>query len=98
MTANGWIQFAIYSAILLVTAKPVGIYLRRVFEGERTLLSPVLRPIERLTYRACGVKWKVEMTWREYAFAILGFSAVTLLLTYALERLQAMLPWNPQHL
>jgi K+-transporting ATPase ATPase A chain len=98
MTANGWIQFAIYSAILLVSTKPVGIYLARVFEGERTLLSPVLRPIERLTYRACGVRSEAEMTWREYAFAVLGFSAVTLVLTYAFERLQSMLPWNPQHL
>jgi len=97
MTANGWIQFAIYSAILLVSTKPVGIYLARVFEGERTLLSPVLRPIERLTYRFCGVRSDAEMNWREYAFAMLGFSAVTLVLTYAFARLQSMLPWNPQH-
>ena len=98
MTANGWLQFAIFSVVLLLTVKPVGIYLARVLEGERTWLDPVLRPIERLIYKLCGVNAEAEMNWREYAFAMLGFSAVTLLLTYAIERLQAILPWNPQHL
>jgi K+-transporting ATPase ATPase A chain len=76
----------------------VGIYLARVLEGERTWLDPVLRPIERLIYKLSGVNATQEMNWREYAFAMLGFSAVTLAITYAIERLQHMLPWNPQGL
>jgi K+-transporting ATPase ATPase A chain len=76
----------------------VGIYMARVFEGERTWLDPILRPIERLIYKLSGVNAAEEMNWREYAFAMLGFSAVTLVVTYAIERLQVFLPWNPQHL
>ncbi len=98
MTANGWLQFAVYCIVLLLTVKPVGIYMARVFEGESTWLDPVLRPIERLFYRVSGVKADREMNWREYAFAMLGFSAVSLLVTYAIERLQAHLPFNPQGL
>jgi K+-transporting ATPase ATPase A chain len=98
MTANGWLQFAVYSIVLLLTVRPVGTYMARVFEGERTWLDPVLRPIERLLYRLCGVKADKEMNWREYAFAMLGFSAVSLLFTYSIERLQAHLPLNPQGL
>jgi K+-transporting ATPase ATPase A chain len=98
MTANGWLQFAFFSVILLATVRPVGIYLARVLEGERTWLDPVLRPIERLIYKLAGVKSDKEMNWREYAFAVLGFSAVSMLMTYAIERLQNFLPWNPQHL
>jgi K+-transporting ATPase ATPase A chain len=98
MSANGWLQFAIYSLILLATVRPVGIYMTRVVEGERTWLDPVLRPFERLIYRLCGVNADAEMNWREYTFAMLGFAAVTMLLTYAIERLQLYLPWNPQHL
>ncbi len=98
MTANGWLQFVIYSIVLILTVRPVGLYLARVFEGERTWLDPLLRPIERLIYKLCGVKADHEMNWREYAFAMLGFSAVSMFLTYAIERLQAFLPWNPQGL
>jgi K+-transporting ATPase ATPase A chain len=98
MTANGWLQFAIYSIVLILTVRPVGLYLARVLEGERTWLDPVFRPLERLTYKLCGVHADREMNWREYAFATLGFSAVSMVLTYAIERLQAILPWNPQHL
>jgi K+-transporting ATPase ATPase A chain len=99
MTANGWLQFVIYSIVLILTVRPVGLYLARVFEGERTWLDPILRPIERLIYKLCGVTADHEMNWREYAFAMLGFSAVSMVLTYAIERLQAVLPlWNPQGL
>ena len=98
MTINGWLQFAIFSLILLASVRPVGIYLARVLEGERTWLDPVLRPIERLIYRLSGVRANKEMNWREYAFAVLGFSAVSMLMTYAIERLQNFLPWNPQGL
>src|ERR1019366_7040660 len=98
MTANGWLQFALFCLILLASVRPVGIYLARVLEGDRTWLSRVLRPIERLIYKLCGVHSDKEMNWREYAFAVLGFSAVSMLLTYAIERLQNFLPRNPQHL
>jgi len=98
MTANGWLQFALFSLILLATVRPVGAYLARVLEGERTWLDPVLRPIERLVYKLSGVNTTEEMNWREYAFAMLAFSAVTLVMTYAIERLQLHLPWNPQGL
>ncbi len=100
MSVNGWLQFAIYSVILLATVRPVGIYLTRVLEGERTWLDPVFRPFERIIYRLCGVKADKEMNWREYTFAMLGFSAAGLVLTYALERLQGFVQgWaNPQHL
>jgi K+-transporting ATPase ATPase A chain len=98
MSANGWLKFAIYSLVLLAITPPVGAYLTRVFEGERTWLDPLLRPIERFIYKICGVNHEKEMNWREYAYSVLGFSAVTMLLTFALERLQQYLPWNPQHL
>ena len=98
MSANGWLQFVIFCLILLASVRPVGLYLARVLEGQRTWLDLVLRPIERLIYKLCGVKAKEEMNWREYAFAVLGFSAVSMLLTYAIERLQAFLPLNPQGL
>jgi len=98
MSANGWLQFAFYSIVLLMTVRPMGIYLARVLEGERTWLDPVLRPIERLIYKLCLVNAKSEMNWRQYAFAMLGFSAVSLIVTYAIERLQNLLPLNPQGL
>ena len=98
MSANGWLQFVIFCLILLASVRPVGLYLARVLEGQRTWLDPVLRPIERLIYKLCGVKADQEMNWREYAFAVLGFSAVSMILTYAIERLQAFLPLNPQGL
>ena len=98
MSANGWLQFAAFSLVLLLTVRPVGIYLARVLEGQSTWLDPLFRPIERLIYKLCGVEADHEMNWREYAYAMLGFSAVSLVVTYAIERLQAVLPWNPQHL
>jgi K+-transporting ATPase ATPase A chain len=98
MSANGWFQFAIFSAILLASVRPVGIYLARVLEGERTWLDPVLRPIERLLYKLCGIHADKEMNWREYAYSVLGISAVSLVVTYGFERLQLWLPWNPQGL
>jgi len=98
MSVNGWLQFALFTLILLASVRPMGIYMARVLEGERTWLDRVLRPIERLIYKLCGISADKEMNWREYAFAVLGFSAVSLLATYAIERLQNFLPWNPQGL
>ncbi|WP_058185414.1 potassium-transporting ATPase subunit KdpA [Terracidiphilus gabretensis] len=99
MSANGWLQFFVYSIVLLLTVKPVGLYLARVLEGKRTWLDPVLGPVERLIYKLSGVNAEHEMHWRQYAYAVLGFSAVSMVITYAIERLQAALPvWNPQKL
>lgn len=99
MTPNGWLQFAIFCIILTLTVRPVGAYMARVLEGGRTWLDPVLRPCEKFIYRLCGVHASAEMNWREYAFALLGFSAVSMLVTYFLERLQSVLHLlNPQRL
>ncbi len=96
MTANGWLQYFLFSALLLATVRPVGAYMARVLEGERTWLDVILKPIEKILYKLCGVEAEKEMGWREYALSILGFSAFSLLLTYAIERLQQFLPWNLQ--
>jgi K+-transporting ATPase ATPase A chain len=98
MSANGWLQFSLFSLILLASVRPVGTYMARVFEGERTWLDPLLRPIERLIYKLSGIDAKNEMNWRQYAFAMLGFAAVSLLVTYGIERMQHWLPFNPQGL
>jgi K+-transporting ATPase ATPase A chain len=98
MTANGWFQIAIFFALVLVCAKPLGIYMARVFERERTFADPLFRPIERLLYRLCGIDETHAMRWTEYSIVMLLFSLVTLLATYAIERLQHFLPLNPQHL
>jgi K+-transporting ATPase ATPase A chain len=80
MTGNGWLQFAVFSVVLLASVRPLGIYFARVLEGERTWLDHVLRPIEKLIYKLSGVDADQEMNWREYTFAMLGFSAVSLVL------------------
>jgi K+-transporting ATPase ATPase A chain len=98
MTANGWFQISLYLLVLLLITKPVGVFLTRVFEREKTLLDPLLRPTERLIYRLCGVDENKEMRWTEYGTTMLFFSAVSLILLYVLERLQYWLPWNPQKL
>jgi K+-transporting ATPase ATPase A chain len=99
MTSNGWLQIGVFFALVLLLAKPMGLYMARVYERKRTWLDPVLVPIERLLYRITGVDADVEMRWMEYGVAVLIFSLATLLLTYAVERLQHAIPlWNPQHL
>jgi K+-transporting ATPase ATPase A chain len=98
MSANGWLQFALFSLILLASVRPVGIYLARVLEGQSTWFDFILRPCEHIIYKLSGIHADKEMNWREYAFALLGFSAISALATYAIERLQALLPLNPQHL
>ncbi|MDP9049705.1 MAG: potassium-transporting ATPase subunit KdpA [Acidobacteriota bacterium] len=99
MTSNGWLQIAVFFGLVLLCAKPMGLYMARVYEGKKTWLDPVLGPLERLLYRRTGVNANVEMRWTEYGAAMLIFSLATLLLTYAVERLQhAIRLWNPQHL
>jgi K+-transporting ATPase ATPase A chain len=98
MTINGWIQIAIYCAIIIAITKPFGGYLARVFNGERTFLSPVLGPLERGFYRLSGVDPNEEQHWTIYAAAMLAFSIVGFVVLYAIQRLQGVLPYNPQHL
>ena len=98
MTANGWFQIFVFFALVLVCAKPMGVYMARVFERERTVADIVFRPLERLIYKLTGIDETHEMRWTEYSVAMLLFSLVTLLVTYAVERLQHILPLNPQHL
>jgi len=97
MTTNGFVQILLYVVALLLVTKPMGAYMARVFEGERTLLTPVLGPVERLFYTLFGVDEKQDMKWTTYTFAMLMFSIVGMLFTYALLRLQGWLPFNPQH-
>lgn len=98
MTANGWFQILLFLFIVFLITKPVGVFLARVFEGEKTFLDPALRPLERLIYRLTGVDEKREMRWTEYAVAMLLFSGVSMLLLYLIERTQKWLPLNPQKL
>ena len=98
MTINGWLQIFVFLALIFAVTKPLGVFMARVFAGERTFLDPVLRPIERLIYRVTCVDEKREMRWTEYAVAMLLFSGVSMLVLYLIERVQGMLPFNPQHL
>ncbi len=98
MSLNGWLQAAVLFAVVLALMRPLGIYIARVLEGEKTFLDPILRPIERMIYKASGIDAAVEMNWRQYTVAMLLFSFVSLLLTYVIERAQHLLPWNPQGL
>ncbi|TIU96949.1 MAG: potassium-transporting ATPase subunit A, partial [Mesorhizobium sp.] len=95
MTLNGWIQILVYCGILLLLVKPLGGYMHRVFKGDRTLLSPVLVPIERGLYRLAGTSEKEEQHWAAYATGMLLFNLAGFLVLYALQRLQGALPYNP---
>ncbi len=96
MTANGWFQILLFLALILAVTKPLGVFMARVFNREHTFLDPLLRPLERLLYRLTGVDEDHDMAWTEYAFCMLLFSAVSMLLLYGIMRLQHWLPWNPQ--
>ncbi len=96
MTLVGWLQAAVVFGLVCALVKPVGAYMARVFEGERVFLTPVLRPVERAIYRVGRVDPAREMGWQAYAFAVIAFSLVSFAYLYALLRLQAFLPLNPQ--
>jgi potassium-transporting ATPase potassium-binding subunit len=96
MTVNGWIQIALYSVLIIAMTKPLGYYMTRVFSGERTFLSPILRPVERAIYAICGVDEADEQHWVTYAIAMAFFSLVGFVVLYAIQRLQGILPFNPQ--
>jgi potassium-transporting ATPase potassium-binding subunit len=98
MTAIGWLQAIVFFLIILALTKPLGSYMARVFQGERTWLSPVLVPVERLIYRICGVREDEEMTWYAYALSMLAFSLIGLAYLYVLLRTQKWLPFNPAHI
>jgi potassium-transporting ATPase potassium-binding subunit len=96
MIANAVIQVGIFSIFVTVISVPLGLYMARVFAGERTFLDPVLRPLERAIYGVCGVRSGTEQDWIEYTISMLLFSAVGMLMLYGMQRLQYYLPWNPQ--
>ncbi len=98
MTMNGWLQILLFFGLITLATRPVGRYMACVFERKRTWLDPVLSPLERLLYRLTGIDADEEMAWTTYSVAVLAFSLVSMLILYALERLQAWLPLNPQHL
>src|SRR5258706_2949204 len=98
MTFNGWVQILLFFALILAVTKPLGVFMAHVFNREKTFLDPVLRPIERLIYKLTRVDEKREMRWTEYAGSMLLFSVVSMLVLYLMQRLQGVLPLNPQHL
>jgi potassium-transporting ATPase potassium-binding subunit len=98
MTLNGWLQILFFFALILAVTKSLGIFMARVFNRERTFLDPVMRPVERLIYRLTGVDERREMRWTEYAAAMLLFSVVSMVVLYAMQRMQAWLPFNPEKL
>ncbi|ESY21655.1 MULTISPECIES: potassium-transporting ATPase subunit KdpA [unclassified Mesorhizobium] len=95
MTLNGWIQILVYCGIVVLLVKPLGGYMYRVFNGDRTLLSPILGPVERGLYRISGTSEREEQHWTTYAAGIIFFSLASFLVLYFLQRLQGVLPYNP---
>jgi K+-transporting ATPase ATPase A chain len=98
MTSNNWLQLGIYLALLLALAKPLGEFMARVFQGQRTFLSPILGPVERLIYRLIGVRADQETSWKRYAYGFIVFHALGFLALFGLQRLQHVLPLNPEGL
>ncbi len=98
MTLIGWLQIVLFSLVILALTKPLGTYMFQVFEGERSPLEPLFGPLERGLYAVCGVDPRREQNWLQYTGALLAFSALSLLASYAIFRLQALLPLNPQGL
>jgi K+-transporting ATPase ATPase A chain len=98
MTLNGYFQLILYVVVLIALARPLGSFMAKVYQGEPTLLSRVLGPVERLFYRLAGVREDEEMDWKTYAIAMMLFNVLGLFVVYALQRLQALLPLNPQAL
>src|SRR5574342_968810 len=98
MTVNGWLRIGLYALVVLLLTKPMGLYLYRVYEGRSRPLARVLGPLERLLYRLSGVDPEKEQDWKGYAISMLVFSALGLVVTYLIERLQGLLPLNPNQL
>ncbi|MGN6423509.1 MAG: potassium-transporting ATPase subunit KdpA [Asticcacaulis sp.] len=98
ITGAGWLQLALYMLVLIAASIPLGVFMARVLKGERTFLSPVFAPLERLIYKACGVDPQADMRWQDYAAAVLVFSAVSFVLLFVMLMAQGALPLNPQRL
>ncbi|HEY7306573.1 MAG TPA: potassium-transporting ATPase subunit KdpA [Bryobacteraceae bacterium] len=96
MTPNGLLQIAVFFLIILAVAKPMGVFMARLFEGKKTFLHPILRPVESLTYRLVGINETTEQRWTQYTASLLAFSIFSFLFVYLLQRLQGILPLNPQ--
>ncbi|HLI35612.1 MAG TPA: potassium-transporting ATPase subunit KdpA [Terriglobia bacterium] len=97
MTSNGIFQILVYFVLLLILTKPLGKFMAAVFEGRRTFLHPLLRPLERLIYKLSGVREDSEQRWTQYTASLLVFSLVSFLFVYLIQRLQGLLPFNPMH-
>ena len=98
MSNMSWLQFPLFVVVLLLSVKPLGLYMARVYQGERTFLSPVIAPVERFVFKVAGLKPDDEMTWKTYALMVLAFNLVGFFFLYLLLRLQHVLPLNPQAL
>ena len=98
MTANGIFQILLFTAVVLALAKPMGVFMAKVFTGERTWLHRILRPVETAIYKLCGIDETAEQHWTRYAGSLLLFSLVSMLFTYLILRLQQWFPLNPQGL
>jgi K+-transporting ATPase ATPase A chain len=96
MTLDSYLQIGIYFVVLVLLVKPLGLYMAHVYQGESTFLDRPMRPIERLIYRLLGIDPQDEMDWKKYAIALLVFSALSVLVVYLLQRIQGLLPLNPQ--
>ena len=97
MTQNGVLQIGVFFLIILALAKPTGTFMARLFEGQRTFLHPLLRPLEKLTYQLAGVNESTEQRWTQYTASLLAFSIFSFLFVYLIQRFQGILPFNPQH-
>ena len=98
MNMFDFIQIVIYIGLLVLLTPPLGAFMARVFAGEKTFLSPVLGPLERLTYRLAGVDPDKEMNWKEYTWAVIAFTAISLAAVFLIQVFQSYLPLNPNKL
>src|ERR1041385_5989351 len=96
--SRAWLEIGLYIVVLLLAAKPLGLYIGRVLEGERTWGTPLFGWLERICYRVARVRPEDEMTWKRYAWAMMLFNIAGLLAVYLIQRVQHLLPLNPQHL
>jgi potassium-transporting ATPase potassium-binding subunit len=97
MTFIGVLNIVVFFLLILVLTKPLGVFMTKLFQGERTFLHPLLRPLETLTYRLCGIQEDTEQRWTQYAASLITFSLVSLIFAYVIQRLQGFLPFNPSH-
>src|SRR5664279_736058 len=97
MSTLGIVQIAAFFIVVLAFTKPLGAFMARLFQGERTFLHPLLRPVERLIYRLAGVREDAEQRWTQYAASLIAFSVASFLFVYIIQRLQGILPFNPMH-